>query len=299
MKIERLIGIITILLQQDKVTAPQLAERFEVSKRTINRDIEDICKAGIPLVTTQGYCGGISIMDGYKIDKTLFTQEELQHILMGLKGIDSVSKASYQTKILDKFQNKNAALAADNIMIINLASHYQSALTEKIDLIKRAILKQRRVSFKYYYEKGEQVRTLAPYHLVFQWSSWYLFGYCVDRKAYRLFKLNRLWDLQITTETYSPRKIPQDALDFDTYFSSHKIHLKAHFAETEKHRLIDEYGVNCYTALENGSVLFERDFVNYENMRQWVFSFGDKVTVLAPKALQADQKKQAKNILNS
>ena len=69
MKIDRLIGIITILLQRDKITAPELAERFEVSRRTINRDIEDICKAGIPVITTQGNGGGISIIDNYKIDK--------------------------------------------------------------------------------------------------------------------------------------------------------------------------------------------------------------------------------------
>ena len=77
MKIDRLIGIITILLQQDKITAPELAERFEVSRRAINRDIEDICKAGIPLITHQGYGGGISIADGYKIDKSLFTEDEM------------------------------------------------------------------------------------------------------------------------------------------------------------------------------------------------------------------------------
>ena len=93
MKIDRLIGIITILLQKDKVTAPELARRFEVSRRTINRDIEDICKAGIPIVTTQGNGGGISISDSYKIDKTLFTHDELQAVFSGLQGIDSVSGA--------------------------------------------------------------------------------------------------------------------------------------------------------------------------------------------------------------
>lgn len=71
MKTERLLGIVMVLLQQDKVTAPQLAERFEVSRRTINRDIEDICKAGIPLVTEQGRGGGISILDSYKVDTAL------------------------------------------------------------------------------------------------------------------------------------------------------------------------------------------------------------------------------------
>ncbi len=85
MKINRLIGILSILLQQEKVTAPFLAEKFEVSRRTINRDIEDLCKAGIPLVTTQGANGGISIMEGYKIDSTLLTSADMQAILAGLR----------------------------------------------------------------------------------------------------------------------------------------------------------------------------------------------------------------------
>ena len=84
MKVDRLIGIVTLLLQNEKMTAPELASRFEVSRRTINRDIEDICKAGIPIVTTQGVGGGISIMEGYSIDKTLFTSAEIQAIFSGL-----------------------------------------------------------------------------------------------------------------------------------------------------------------------------------------------------------------------
>ena len=91
MKIDRMIGILSILLQQEKVTAPYLAERFEVSRRTINRDIEDLCKAGIPLVTAQGVNGGISIMEGYKIDRTLLTSSDMQAILAGLRSLDSVS----------------------------------------------------------------------------------------------------------------------------------------------------------------------------------------------------------------
>ena len=91
MKIDRLIGILAILLQQEKVTAPVLAEKFEVSRRTISRDIEAICKAGIPIVTTQGQKGGISIMEGYRIDRTLLTSSEMQAILAGLRSLDSVS----------------------------------------------------------------------------------------------------------------------------------------------------------------------------------------------------------------
>ncbi len=87
MKIDRLIGILSILLQQEKVTAPYLAERFEVSRRTINRDVEDICKAGIPLVTTRGPGGGISILEGYRMDRTLLTSRDMESILAGLKSL--------------------------------------------------------------------------------------------------------------------------------------------------------------------------------------------------------------------
>ena len=82
MKIDRIIGILSILLQEEKITAPELAERFEVSRRTINRDIEDLCKAGIPIVTSQGAGGGISIMDGYKMDRTLLTSKDMQMIML-------------------------------------------------------------------------------------------------------------------------------------------------------------------------------------------------------------------------
>ncbi len=82
MKIDRLIGILSILLQEEKTTAPELAERFEVSRRTINRDIDALCKAGIPIRTAQGTSGGISIMAGYRMEKTLLTSKDMQMILL-------------------------------------------------------------------------------------------------------------------------------------------------------------------------------------------------------------------------
>jgi len=98
MKIDRLIGILSILLQEEKTTAPELAERFEVSRRTINRDIEDLCKAGIPIRTAQGTGGGISIMDGYRMDRTILTSKDMQMILAGLRSLDSVSGSSYYSQ---------------------------------------------------------------------------------------------------------------------------------------------------------------------------------------------------------
>lgn len=299
MKIDRLIGIITILLQKEKVTAPELAKRFEVSRRTINRDIEDICKAGIPIVTTQGSGGGISISDGYKIDKALFTNDELQAVFSGLQGIDSVSETSYLPKMTEKLSDKNNSVEADDTIMIDLASHYQKPLREKIELIKTAIQNKQLISFLYYYKKGETMRHIEPYRLVFKWSSWYVFGYCLDRKDYRLFKLNRLWNIALSPDKYIPRKIPAHKLRFDDYFSTDTIHLKALFPKSEKYRLIEEYGIDCFQTTDSGELLLEQDFASYDNMREWVFGFGDKVTILEPCRLYEDRLRQAENILKS
>lgn len=298
MKIDRLIGIVTLLLQHNKVTAPELAERFEVSRRTINRDIEDICKAGIPLVTTQGYGGGISISDGYKIEKSFFTNDELQAVITSLKGIDSVAKDSYSAKILDKLSAIDSRLNIDDTVIIDLASHYKESLIEKIEQIKVAIKSLRKISFLYHSERGDGVRILEPYKIVFKWSAWYVFGFCLERNEYRLFKLNRLSDLKVINESFVKRVVPTELLEFNNYFNSTNYILKALFEPSEKYRLIDEYGTDCYSENSDGQLSFERDFVSYNNMREWVFSFGDKVTVLAPDKLRDDIVLNAKNILD-
>lgn len=297
MKIDRLIGIITVLLRNKKVTAPYLAEKFEVSRRTISRDIEDICKAGIPVVTEQGYNGGIYIAEGYKIDKTLLTAEELQAIFIGLKGIDSVSAVPRSSVLADKLSLKNNAvfLAHDHILI-DLASHYKGSLTEKIEQLRLAIAEQYIVTFDYYYSKGESERLIEPYLLVFKWSAWYVFGFCAMRQDFRMFKLNRLWNLQTTDEIFSPRLISQENLDFGNCWTV-EIKLTALFDKSVKYRLIDDRGIDSYTITEDGRLLLESNYTNYDNLLEWVLSFGNKVEVLEPESLRNDLAEQAEKIL--
>ena len=102
MKIDRLIGILSILLQRDSITAPELAERFEVSRRTINRDVEALCQAGIPIVTRQGAGGGISIMEGYRMDRTVLSTADMRAILAGLQSLDSVSDTKRYAQLMEK-----------------------------------------------------------------------------------------------------------------------------------------------------------------------------------------------------
>jgi predicted DNA-binding transcriptional regulator YafY len=178
MKLDRLLGILTILLQKDRVTAPELAEKFEVSRRTIGRDIDALCMAGIPVVSYQGSGGGISIAEGFKLDKSVLTAYELSDIVAALKGIGSVSEQSNIERVLDKLNaNADAVVSLREPVIIDLASHYGGQLTEKIELIKRAVLGGQIIEFDYYYDKGESHRRVEPYFVIFQWSAWYVFGF--------------------------------------------------------------------------------------------------------------------------
>lgn len=289
MKIDRLIGIITLLLRNDRVTAPELAERFEVSRRTIGRDIDAICQAGIPLITEQGYGGGIRIAEGYKLDSTVLTKDELRAVLDGLQGIDSVSRTSVTLRLMEKLSvHAEDTVLSEGTVLIDLASHYEESLKEKIELIKQAVSRQHTVTFCYYYSKGEEYREIEPYLLLFQWSSWYVYGYCRKRKDFRMFKLNRLWELKETQESYQVREPGETKRDFQEYFRQDAVRLKAVFEQEVKYRLVEEYGVDCFSQDDQGNLVFEWDFVSYDNMKQWVLSFGSRVTVMAPKSLVDD-----------
>lgn len=298
MKIDRLLGIVMILLQREKVTAPYLAEKFEVSRRTINRDIEDLCKAGIPVVTIQGGNGGISIADGYRIDKSVLTYQEMEHIVTALRGMDSITPQIGTEQLLNKFfiQKENVVSVRDSI-IIDLSSHYKSELTAKIALIKEAILNNHLISFQYYSNKGDSLRRVEPYYLTFQWGGWYVFGYCLKRQGFRLFKLNRLWELIETLEVFQTREIKDEDRDFGRYFQE-ELPVTLIFDADVKYRLIDEYGMGCFTVQEDGRLLFRSGFANKDYMMSWVLSFGDKVEVVYPKGLKQEIMKIAENILN-
>ncbi len=295
MKIDRLIGIITILLREEKVTAPYLAERFEVSRRTINRDIEDICKAGIPIVTEQGYNGGISIAQGYKIDKALLSDKDLKMLFTGLKGLDSVLISPKSDSLAEKFAVKNNTVVSDNILI-DLSSHFKNSLAPKIEEIRNAIDSRKLIEFDYYYSKGNMKRTIEPYLIVFQWSAWYVYGYCKLREDFRMFKLNRLWNLVVTDEKYIYREQSQDKIDFNSCWTP-EFHLSAEVDESFKYRLIDEYGINCYTENENGTLHFEIYFTNYNELLIWVQGFGDGIKVIEPECLRKDLLEKSKKIV--
>lgn len=286
MKLDRLIGILSLLLQTDKITAPELAKRFEVSRRTINRDIESLCKAGIPIVTTQGAGGGISIMGSYKLDKTLLTSRDMRDILAGLRSLDSVNGTNRYGQLMEKLSaGSSDFLIGDQTMLIDLSSWYRQSLAPKIDIIRTAIDECRTLSFQYYAPGGEGQREIEPCFLIFRWSSWYVWGWCRLREDYRLFKLNRMEALELSASVFEKRKAPMPDLANERIFPG-GLHVKAIFQPECKWRLIEEFGVDCFAEQEDGSLLFSADYTDKENLITWLMSFREKAILLEPKEVR-------------
>lgn len=280
MKIDRLLGIITTLQQKKTVTAPYLAEKFEVSRRTISRDLEDICKAGIPIVTTQGAKGGISIMEGFSLDTTVFTEQELTVIFTGLKSLDSISRSASAEKLAQKIGISSAIKLADH-MVIDLSSFYKDDLSLKIEQIQLAIRQSHCIAFHYCYGKGEADKLIEPYLIVFKWSDWYVFGFCRERQDFRMYKLRRTWDLTVTDEAFVAREIPEEKRRFGSHATDDYV-ITAVYDASVKYRLVEEYGPNSFTERQDGKLYTEWGFTRPNDAVEWFLSFGDKVKVIAP-----------------
>ena len=282
MKTDRLIGILSVLLQEEQTTAPKLAEMFEVSRRTINRDIETLCMAGIPIQTLQGTGGGIRIMDGYRVDRTILTSKDMRMILAGLRSLDSVSGSRYYSQLMEKLQaGSSEFLVGRDSILIDLSSWYKDSLAPKMETIQNAIEDAHMIQFRYYSPSGEQVRRIEPYYLIFRWSSWYLYGWCTDRNDYRLFKLNRMDRIQETEQRYERREAPLPDLSDEKIFPG-GIRVKALFDRDQKWRLAEEFGPDSVTETEDGKLLFTADYTDLDNLVTWLLTFKDKTEVLEP-----------------
>lgn len=296
MKIDRLIGILSVLLQEEKVTAPKLAEKFDVSRRTINRDIEDLCKAGIPIITTQGIGGGISIMEGYRMDKTILTSKDMQVILAGLRSLDSVSGSHYYGQLMEKIKaGSSEFVSKSESILIDLSSWYKDSLPLKIELIQEAIETGRVIRFSYYAPDGDSTREIEPYYLIFKWSSWYVWGWCRLRKDFRMFKLNRMDAIAQTGEAVNKRDVLLPDLSTEAIFPG-SVRVKAVFDPSMKWHLIEEFGVHSFRVQQDGTLFFEHEYTDRDNLIKWMLTCKDKVTVLEPEDIRNELFHIANNI---
>ncbi|MDE7219403.1 MAG: YafY family transcriptional regulator [Oscillospiraceae bacterium] len=294
MAMDRLISILAILLREEKVTASRLAARLEVNRRTVYRDVERLCRAGIPIRLDRGRGGGISIMEGYAMDRTLLTDADRGAILAGLRSLDSVSGTAYYKRLMEKLPQSREA-AEDDCVVIDLASWYGPMLAPRLAELKDACVRRRAVRFTYCAPGGDSLRVVEPNKLVFRWSSWYLHGWCREREDWRLFKLNRMLGLEVLEEEFAPRPAPWPITPPERVYPD-AFEAVVRFGPAARWRLIDEYGAESFTREADGSLLFRRGFPDREELVRWVLSFQEQAELLEPAELREEMRNLAEMI---
>ncbi|GAB2572746.1 helix-turn-helix transcriptional regulator [Gracilibacillus alcaliphilus] len=293
MKLERLLSIIILLLNRRMVQAKELAERFEVSIRTIYRDVETINMAGIPIVTYQGANGGISLAEGYRLDRNILTNDELASIVTALRSISTSYGEVHHKQLMEKMNSVVLPNEAEsfqdktNRVLIDYSPwDGQERLQAKLDLLKGAIDQEVIVTFVYSDAQGKVTkRSAEPHTLILKGKQWYLQAYCLEKEQFRLFKLNRIKDLLINEEqVFTRRQVPssQNIAAKGQGTSSETTTIVLQFQEEARHLAEDWFGVEELIVTETGGWQVRKQYPEDEWLYGFILGFGPYVEVIEP-----------------
>lgn len=291
--INRLLGIVYTLLSKETVTAALLAERYEVSVRTIYRDIEVLSQAGVPVYARKGKNGGIFLMEQFVLNKMLITKEEQQQILSALLSIEETT-ASEEKQILQKLGNF-FRIEPVNWIAIDF-SDWGDGQKQLYEDIKRALLTNRVVRFDYYdHSRGMSRRTVEPIQLLFKEYTWYLSAYCRERKAPRLFKLKRIKQLEVIEETFEPReewyKKKEKQSENQQGIRESPV-ITMWIDKKEAYRVYDRFGESEIETLEDGNFIIRVSYPLDEWVYSLILSFGASAKVLEPAEIRKEIKRR-------
>lgn len=304
MKVDRLVSIIMILLDKKRIGAQELAEMFEVSQRTIYRDIDTINMAGIPVRSTSGVGGGFEIMQQYKVDTKVFSAAELSTLLMGLSSLSHMVQGEELVHALAKVKSFIPAEKAKEIEVkanqiyIDLSPWMGNQNIETyIETIKTAIQESRLLSFDYGDRYANQTRrTAEAYQLVLKNNDWYVQGYCLIRDDFRLFKLSRMSNLVMQEETFTPREYEKPKLDFGTKLEAAQTRIKIRIHKSIIDKVIDYCSYEDLTTDGEEHFIVSFPFINNEFYYNILFSFGNKCECLEPIEIREEMKRRIHEI---
>lgn len=287
LQINRLFEIIYILLEKKTVTASELANRFEVSVRTIYRDVETLSSAGVPIYMARGKGGGISLLSGYVLNKTVLTDEEKTEIVSSMKAFNLLGNTERSSAL-----GKLSGLFGDNNtdwIEIDFSS-WSGGIEEnqKFNILKQSVIEKKIIKFTYSNGKGEQsVREVEPLKLCFKGQEWYIYAYCKAKLDYRFFKIKRLSNLE-TTETSFERKSPEKIFSENTKYKKNEVKIKIKISKQLAFRVYDEFAK--FEKCDDGNFLVE---VVLE--KNWAYSyistFGKYAEVIEPLEVRESYRK--------
>ncbi|RJE86131.1 YafY family transcriptional regulator [Paenibacillus sp. 1011MAR3C5] len=308
MKLDRLLSIVILLLNRRMVQAKELADRFEVSVRTIYRDIEAINQSGIPIVTYQGTNGGIGLADGYKLDRNVLTNDELASIVTALRSISTTYDQRHNQLLMEKLTSivtPDSAEAfhkkANQVLIDYSPWDKRGPLEQKQAVLKEAIDHSCLVQFRYSNAEGElSQRTVEPHTLIWKGKHWYLQAYCQEREQFRIFKLLRMKELTPLTQTFIRKTIPveDERVGEVWYDSGNHIAVTLQFHPQAVHLAEEWFDIEELEPLEGGGCLVRMSFPENEWLYGFLLSFGPAAEVLHPPHLREILEDRAARILH-
>lgn len=276
MQINRLFEIVYLLLEKETVTAKELAGHFEVSVRTIYRDIDILSTAGIPVYTNKGKGGGISLLDNFVLDKSILSEEEQNQIIFALQSLEKLDRNS-EKKALEKM-SRLFRKETENWIEIDFSNW--SNENNKFEMIKQAILKKQVMEFTYFNSYGEEMkRQVEPLQIWFKDKAWYMKAYCRVKQDYRIFKIARIRDIKILEETFE-RELPQEQekKPYDIKFIS----LELEISKEKAYRVYDEFEKESIEKKEDGNFMIHVDYPENDWVYEYILSFGEHIKVIAP-----------------
>lgn len=286
MQINRLFEIVYILLDKKTITARELSEHFEVSVRTIYRDIDTLSIAGIPIYTNKGKGGGISLIEDFVLNKSVLSEKEQNEILMSLQSLNAMKfiDVGPVLKRLSTIFNKEST----NWIDVDFSQWgSDDSEKEKFNIIKTAIISTKMVSFDYFSSYGEKtLRTVEPLKLVFKGQGWYLYGFCRLKGEFRIFKITRIKNLGLLNETFK-REIPIDIWgEGNKSYKNKMVTLILKIDKRMAYRLYDEFDQENIKKNSDGSFTAIITFPEGDWIYGYVMSYGEYAEVIEPKDIR-------------
>jgi len=295
LKINRLLEIVTILLNRDTVTAKELADRFGVSSRTIYRDIDVLSSAGVPVYTNKGNGGGISLLEDYTLNKTLLSKSETEGLLIALKTMGATSYPEADA-LIDKLGSIFKDSRAHDWIEVDFEGWSSKVNDEgKFSKIRDAIFDSRVIRFDYVNaNSGMSSRSAEPVKLIFKTFTWYLIAYCLLRNSYRMFRLSRIKNVELTDRHFIKREMDEQEIQVS---GASLIDLKLRCDEKILNRLYDTFDSDCISGKGDGTYELNVSLPEDEWVYGYILSFGSSAEVLEPEHLREIIKTRSKEIL--
>ena len=294
MKIDRMLTIIVMLLNRDRISAKELAEKFEISVRTVYRDIDTINMAGIPVVSYPGNNGGFGILENYKLDHQVLTLNNMCSMLSALKGINSTLEDAELESSIEKLRNlipqdktDHLDLHMEQIIINMLPWRHTPKQKQQVKIIQSAIIQSQLITITYRNNANEtSTRQIEPMSLIFKSYTWYLFAYCKLKTDFRIFRISRMIHLQVEDERFERREKSYHEIEQASMerVSSTTVTLK--FAPEVRTRVEDSFDRENIEVLSTGDLIVTAHFPDEELYYPMIFSFGEHVEVLGPERLR-------------